>query len=200
MPQLAVVPDCALIGGYGYERLALSGRYDLYFTDSQVLITRPGLPEPKASLQYRDVLALRVDGPGAITGGGGFIGGDFGAVCAAEGMIVASALNALTTRTTIQTIIEVQDRTRDFVFFHSKETPQQLRLRLLSVEAKLREHAAQSEPASRGPSDDPLERLERLNRLYKDGALTDEEFEEAKRRIRRICDLAAGADRLAGPV
>jgi hypothetical protein len=80
IPQLAVVADCALIGGYGHDQLVLSGRYDLYFTDAEVLITRPSLPEPKASLQYRDVLALRVDGPGAITRGGGFIGGGFGVV------------------------------------------------------------------------------------------------------------------------
>ena len=79
MPQLAVVADCALIGGYGYDQLALSSRNDIHFTDSAVLITSAGLPEPKASLQYRDVLALRVDGPGAITRGGGFIGGGFGA-------------------------------------------------------------------------------------------------------------------------
>ena len=150
-----------------------------------MLITRMFSPEPVAQLPYGDLLAMRVDGPGAVTQGGGFVGGGFGLAGAAEGMIVASVLNALSTRTTIQTIVEIQDRTLDLIFFHSRATPQQLRLTLLPVEAKLRQFADEKETRQRqgDVAVDPLDRLEKLTRLHRDGALTDEEFSAAKRTL-----------------
>ncbi len=186
LPQIAEVAGCTLIGGYQYDRLTPANGYDLHFADDRVLITPSATTAILVELEYAEVLALRVDGPGAITRGGGFIGGGFGLAGAAEGMVIASVLNALTTRTTIQTIVEVQDRARDFLFFYENQTPEQLRLRLRPVEARLRQLADErdrqqrSQPVS-GP--DPVERLERLAQLHKQGALTDDEFAAAKRKL-----------------
>lgn len=184
LPRLADVSGCTLIGGYRYEGLRPDNSYNLYFVDDRVLLTPFATTAVVAEIEYAETLALRVDGPGAITQGGGFIGGGFGFGGAAEGMVIASVLNRLTTRTTIQTLIEVQDRTRDFIFFYDKETPQQLRLRVRPVEARLRQTADERERQRLSPQatfPDPVERLERLAQLHKQGALTDDEFESAKR-------------------
>lgn len=186
LPQIADVSGCALVGGYLYEELTPASSYDLHFVHDRVLITPAASSVILTQIEYVEALALRVDGPGAISRGGGFFGGGFGLAGAAEGMIIASVLNALTTRTTIQTIVEVQDRTRDFIFFSDKETPEQLRLRLRPVEARLRQLADGRDRQQQSPSPsevDPLERLERLGQLQRQGVLTDDEFEAAKREI-----------------
>jgi hypothetical protein len=54
------------------------------------------------------VTAVEICGPGARRTGGGFIGGGFDLQGAAEAMLIAAALNMLTTRTTINTVICLQ--------------------------------------------------------------------------------------------
>jgi len=44
-----------------------------------------------------------------MTTGGRFVGGGFGAKGAAEGIFVASALNSLTSRTNIESYLELQN-------------------------------------------------------------------------------------------
>jgi hypothetical protein len=62
--------------------------------------------------------------------GGGFVGGGFGAEGAAEGLLIATALNMLTTRTKIDTVLCIQG-TYGEVFFHiTTLTPEALRIRL----------------------------------------------------------------------
>lgn len=54
-----------------------------------------------------DVLALDIAGPGEVRSGGGFLGGGFGVVGAATGMLAATVLNALTTRTEVESVLRL---------------------------------------------------------------------------------------------
>lgn len=177
--QMAVLTACTLVGGYGYDTLGLSGEYDLIFSETHVLVTPPASRDVLAQIEYDDVLAFRVDGPGAVTRGGGFMGGGLGLTGAVEGMVVASVLNALTTRTKSQTIIEVQDHSVDLIFCNTNVSPDAARLRLKPVEAKIRAATA----ARLSVPSDALNQLERLAKLHREGALTNDEFDLGKAAI-----------------
>lgn len=60
------------------------------------------------AVPYVNIVAFEIGGPGARKTGGGFFGGGFGGSGAAEGMLVPAALNMLTTRTKVDTVICVQ--------------------------------------------------------------------------------------------
>jgi hypothetical protein len=186
---LAKISNLELIGGFGTDSLNLGSHYDLYFTFDTVVVAETASATTMGTLDYVDLLALKVDGPGAVTTGGGFIGGGFGVTGAVEGMIVASVLNAITTRKTVQTIVEVQDTHRDMLFLHTTHTPDRMRAMLKPVEARLRTYkrSADSNQRQEVQEVDPLARLERLVALHGSGALTQSEFETAKQRI--LADL-----------
>ena len=126
-----------------------------------------------------------MNAPDAVTSGGGPTREGLGSGSSAEGTIVASALNALTKRTTIQSLIELQDRSRDFIFATGSETPQEISGRLLAVQAKLRQvvHERDRQRGQQAVGQDPLDRLPKLADLHKQGVLTDDEFDAAKREL-----------------
>lgn len=129
-----------LVGGFGLGPFVKTRPHNLRFGEDQGIISLPGTAIE--AFPYRDVSAIAVDGE-TITTGGGFIGGGFGVEGAAEGMAVASVLNALTTRTNIKTIREMQVGQSHFAFLSTTENARTLTTRLLPVKAKLRlNHAA----------------------------------------------------------
>jgi hypothetical protein len=91
-------------------------------------------------------------------------------------MIVASILNALTSRSEIQSIIRYEARDLEAFFFHSKTTPDKLRIQLSEVVGRM--------PRSRDPQQssarDPIADLERLSQLHAQGILSDEELSVLK--------------------
>jgi hypothetical protein len=175
------VDDCVLLGGYGYDPDFEAGTScTLYFTQWGVWAAVTGSHVPCFRRSYSDSRLLDFTGPGKVTSGGGFIGGGFGLKGAAEGMVVASVLNSLTTRATVQTMIQYQAQDLEAFFFHSVETPQQLRIRLSGILGRIRS----SDGGAYGTgAPDKLSELERLGKLYKDGVLTNEEFTAMKRKV-----------------
>ena len=141
---------------------------------------------------YSEVHALELGGPGMVQTqtGGGFIGGGFGIAGAAEGMLAAAALNALTKRkkTSITTLIVLKTTTSEVVFLNQRVTPEKLQLDLTPAFLRLRmAHAAAAEapalPPASGVPADPVVRLRELAALVKEGIITDQEFQDAKKRI-----------------
>lgn len=177
---LGSIGNLALVAGFALEPLVVGRNYSLYFTDEAILVADAAAREVD-SLAHADLLALNVDGPGAVTKGGGFIGGGIG-LGAVEGMAIAGVLNALTTRTSVTTFVEIQDSSKHLLFVHSAMTPDEISLRLKTVHARMR---AQAQTASRNQQSshaqlDPIERLRRLGELHQQGILTDDEFRAAK--------------------
>ena len=173
---------CKYIGG-AYLQLRPEVLIDLAFREDRLEIydhpSTAGSP-PRETIPFSKSFKLELTGPGKVTKGGGFFGGGFGLIGAAEGMAIAGLLNAMTKKTTILTLIGIADAKCEGFFVNSTVTPDNLRRALSPVFVRLRRYEAIDEKAPPPSDDDLSSRLERLAKLHSAGALTDSEFAEAK--------------------
>jgi hypothetical protein len=187
--SLACLRQVALLGGYAPEAaIAIGERYDARFLEDRLGIFPRLHWEPLAEVPYSEVEDVEIGGPGLVRSGGGFVGGGFGAVGALEGMAVAGVLNALTTRTSITTIIRVQAVNCELFLLHTKSAPEQLRIQLSRALGAIRAAkatAAQSTQAQSVPTRpaSAAEELTKLASLLQAGLLTREEFDQFKARL-----------------
>lgn len=177
---LEQVTTCVLLGGYGLGDGAAAGEPCTLFFTAQELVVIGDRAIFEIRSPYARARELEFGGPGVVKTGGRFIGGGFGLTGAAEGMIVASVLNSLTSRTKIHTMIRYQANDLEAFFFHSVETPDQLRIRLSGVLSRIR--TSENTPPT-SASTDKVAELERLGRLHQDGVLSADEFAQMKRQI-----------------
>lgn len=136
-----------------------------------------------ARISYSTISALEIGGPGAQRTGGGFYGGGFGLTGAAEGMLVASALNMLTTRTHVTTVICLQTADAELFVRHTKLTPDALRIRLSSVFVRLRaatDWQATPRPVAGADNEDIISKLDKLSGLLDRGLIDRAEFDRLK--------------------
>jgi hypothetical protein len=179
-PDLCVLTGCTVIGGYGHEMPA-GTHVNVRFGANDALLTVPG--GETSVIPYRDVTALEVEGQGAVRTGGGFFGGGFGAQGAVEGMLVASVLNSLTTKTKIETIVGLRTNDWQLFLFWDRATPDTLKRHLAPVFARL-ETAHQTKAQDYSvPTSGVAGELAKLDELHKSGALDAAEFAEAKKRV-----------------
>ncbi len=180
------LPSCVLLGGYGYTDGATPGAHvDLHFTNWGIWMTYAGEVSPLLRCSYETVDALQLEG-GAVRKGGGYVGGGFGVLGAAEGMAIAGLLNTLTASTKIQTTIRVESKAAEVFLFTDIATPQQLTMRLAQARGRIRDSAltATPPPASASPEHlDVTDRLLRLGEMLDKGQLTTDEFAQAKARL-----------------
>jgi predicted RNA-binding Zn-ribbon protein involved in translation (DUF1610 family) len=173
-----VLIGCTVAGGYGHD-FSAGSRCNIFFDRDHARVSGDG---SALDLAYEG-MTLEIGGPGEVTSGGGFFGGGFGARGAAEGMAIASVLNALTTKTNIQTVVGIETNDCQLVVMWDKATPEQLKLTLAPVNGHIKSARKKVETSSASRSADPVEQLERLAELQKAGALNPEEFEAAKRKV-----------------
>jgi hypothetical protein len=176
-----------LLGGYVTKADLLAGeRYDVRFMEDRLVVCRCRLAEVLAEVAFTDVDDVEIGGPGLVKSGGGFIGGGFGVTGAVEGMAVAAVLNALTTRTSIKTVVRVQAADCELFFLHTQATPEQTRIdlslplgaiRSAQASARAHKHRESLRPAS------PVEDLARLASMLESGLLTRDEFDHLKARL-----------------
>lgn len=132
-------------------------------------------------IDFRSISKLEITGPGKTTSGGGFVGGGFGVEGAAEGILIASILNVLTTHTKNETYLTVRFDNEELILHVAKLSP--LELRVLLSPAMI---AADAAAGARDRSDSSLSaEIERLGRLHREGSLSDEEFVAAKAAVLR---------------
>jgi hypothetical protein len=123
-----------------------------------------------------DLWEFVASGPGEVTEGGGFFGGGFGVQGALKGMLITSALNELTTRTSVSSLLRIVTRSWSVVLVSDTLTPDQL-----NSMAPVTIPPGATPPA---PEDASLDvQLANLARLHVQGALTDDEFAAAKRKL-----------------
>lgn len=128
---IAKLSDVALLGGYAPERTIVIGdHYDLWFGDGKFVVFPRWGGTPLMEVRYTDIEDIEIGGPGVVKRGGGYVGGGFSAVGALEGMAIAGVLNALTTRTSIVTVVRIQAMTSELFLLHTKSTPDTLRMEL----------------------------------------------------------------------
>jgi hypothetical protein len=134
-------------------------------------------------LPFEGLLSLEISGPGTVTTNAGMIGGGFGIEGALKGMLVAALVNKLTEKSTTNTFLRLSTTGSAEVLLHTSQSePQALRLTLSRavVHLEANKQKVLSKAASAG---DVSENLARLHRLLEQGALTDEEYATAKKRL-----------------
>jgi hypothetical protein len=179
---LAIVRHCRVLGGHGLAPRA-GETWDLLLLDTELLLH--SALGGRCSIDYAAISALEVGGPGATRSGGGFFGGGLGAQGAAEGMLVAAALNLLTTRSRIDTVICLQTDAAELFLHHGETPPDALRMQLSPVFTKLRQLASArsaDSDLSAGQASDRhvIDRLDKLAGLLERGLITDDEFARLK--------------------
>jgi hypothetical protein len=180
---LVYLERVALLGGYAPDAaLAIGERYDTRFLTDRVGIFSPGLSEPLHETAYRDIEDVDIGGPGLVRAGGGFVGGGFGAVGALEGMAIAAVLNALTTRTSIKTILRVQARQSELFLLYSKSIPEQLRIELSQPLGVIRATKPNQQVAA---SHSSTAELSKLAEMLQSGLIAREEFDHFKADLMR---------------
>ena len=172
---LAVVAGCKVLGGHGLPVQAADSLTLIFKNDELVLVRG----EPVAEVPYADIAALEIGGPGAQRHGGGFIGGGFGVAGAAEGMLIGAALNLLTTRTTVSTVVCLKTRSAELFLHTSNQTPDVLRMRLSPVFTILRQLEV-DQGAAQADGGNAVDRLAKLAELLEKDLITREEFDKMK--------------------
>ena len=140
-----------------------------------------GVGQTTVALPYGRVVEVKVSGSGAWTSGGGFEGGGFGVGGAITGMAIGAALNALTTRSGVETIISVVYDEGELHFLSRTVTPDKLDRDLSVVRTALRRQVAST--AADPPALDLHARLMELAALKEKGLLDDAEFATLKAKL-----------------
>lgn len=163
-----------VLGGAGWEAkakqklLMTADETDLYLGDAtkaeETVI-------PLAALSQ-----VQIAGAGTIQSGGGFGGGGFGGEGFLIGAGIATVLNALTTRTTTETVIYLRFRNEELVLLNDELSPEAMRIRLSPIYVALPESEIKQNP-------DISTQLAKLSELKNQGLLSEEEFALAKRKL-----------------
>jgi len=184
--QDRLLERCIFLGGAA-PPLIVRTAYDFLIQTDRIEIwlnPAPATGEPAMTHVIGPHLSVEISGPGAVSRGGGFFGGGFGAKGAVEGMAIASVLNSMTTRTSITTLITVADDASEAFFLHQSATPEEVRRHLSPLFVSLR-RARLGERTADASKDtaDLTSRLAVLAQLHGAGSLSDAEFETAKKSV-----------------
>lgn len=178
--------EVAYLGGHVPGSAIRPGeRYDVRFLEDRLMVSACRQAEVLAEVPYGQVEDVEIGGPGLVKTGGGFVGGGFGARGAIEGMAVAAMLNALTTRTSIKTIVRIQGTSCELFLLHTRMTPEQVRIRMSHPLGAIR--SARAAEVAGGihfqglaVSRSPVEELAKLAGMLEKGLLTREELDLMK--------------------
>lgn len=109
----------------------------IYLTDANTKFDTP--------IPISEVIDIEIGGPGAQTSSAGVMGGGFGLQGAATGIAIASAINLLTTRSSVNTLIRLATTDSELFLHTSAIEPTAARMHLSALFVKL----------NRRPSDAP---------------------------------------------
>jgi hypothetical protein len=187
--------DTRLVGGFtlvGGTGLSIKGGTVcsvVTFPDAVRVVAEVG-DEAQMVIPYEKLTDVELGG-GATTTGGGFVGGGFGLGGAAEGMLIASALNAATRKTTVNTGMHIGSTDAEVLLHHGELTPAAIRQQMSPLFTRLEaaRRAREVGPSPQQEAEDPITQLERLARLRESGILSEEEFQAARaRQVRRLTE------------
>ena len=186
--SIASLRNLVYLGGYVPESPITAGqRCDVRFGEDRLLVFASHRADVLAEIPYSQVEDVEIGGPGLVRSGGGFSGGGFGLGGAIEGMAIAAVLNAMTTRTSITTIMRIQGTGCELFLLDSRLTPDRLRIEMSRtlgvIRAARADEAARPSPEARTVSPSPVEELAKLADMLEKGLLTREEFDLMKAKI-----------------
>jgi len=166
-----------LVGGYNTE-MPPGTAVVFAFGSTGIYVCTGGMLYSWPATQVESVTA---GGPGVQSTGGAWIGGGFGPTVALEGMLVASILNKLTTKTTVNTLVHAVRHGAEYIVHTQVATPNELNLELSALQGRIAHVKRQAASAASRPG--MAEELAKLAALHQTGALSDDEFAAAKQRI-----------------
>lgn len=124
------------------------------------------------------ITLLEISGEGTVTTNAGVVGGGFGVEGFIKGAIVAEVLNAATTINSTNTFLRIMTTDSELYFHTSEREPAQLQILFSKVFVHINS-AKTKKTNSTGISEELL----KLHSLFKDGILTQDEFDVAKRNL-----------------
>jgi DNA-directed RNA polymerase subunit RPC12/RpoP len=148
------------------------------FSSDGARITSSGVEE---FVPYADIHALQIGGSTTHSTAGVF-GGGFGVAGAAEGMLAASVINSLTSKTTVYSLVRLAARAAEYVFVSHVVDSGSLDMMLTPVQFRIR-HAQAAPSSSPTPATSVADELAKLAQLRDAGVLSDAEFTAAKARL-----------------
>jgi hypothetical protein len=177
----------AYLGGYVPESAITPGwLYDVLLLEDRLVVFAHRKAKVLTEVPYSQVEDVEIGGPGLVKTGGRFVGGGFGATGAVEWMAIAAVLNALTTRTSVKTVVRIQGTSCELFLLHTKLTPEQFRIAMSrplgairSARATQTAGATQHETPAAAPS--PVQELTKL------AARLEEGLDPARRCCRPRC-------------
>jgi hypothetical protein len=181
--------DAVLLGGYLPDIEIFTGkRHHVMFFEDRFWLVLGSTSVPQVAVPYSEIEDIEIGGPGIVRTGGGFVGGGLGAIGAIEGMGIASILNGLTSRTSIETILRIQGTGFEIFLLYANATPERLRIELSrplaafrSVRASHAVGVAQDQMSSKSTSS--VDELIKLADMLEKGLLTRDEFDLMKVKI-----------------
>ena len=173
-----VLAGCTVIGGHSHS-IDPGARVTVTFDADHIALAVVG--GETTIIPYSDVVTFEIEGRGVVKSGTRLMGGGFGLAGAAAGMLAATAINSLTSKTNIETVINIQADTKAVILFYDQVDPTNLKLQLSPAIARI-EAAKRKAGSSPAPSN-PVAQLAQLDELHKSGALSSGEFAKAKARI-----------------
>lgn len=186
IPMAIYLEQCTFLGGCGYT-FAVGQRLEVRFSSDAIRL-QASEEGGAAEIFYPELVDLAVTGPGAVSTGGGFIGGGFGFEGALKGMAISAVLNLLTSRTKVHTFLQIVTHQGEVFLHYGGLDPGALRIVLSPVFTRLRRTDAGWLAA----------RLQRLDALRSQGAVSEEQFASLKARLLSVPRLTALED-IASP-
>jgi hypothetical protein len=185
---LAFMPEVVFLGGYlPGAGLTAGAMYDARFLHDRLVIYPCGESQVLADLPYSLIESVHIGGPGLVRTGGGFSGGGFGVVGAAEGIAIAGILNALTSRTKIRTVVRVEATGAELFILNTKVEPDSLRISLSRALGSIRQARPAPGAAAIGPElprpGSVVDELSRIAGMLESGLLSRQEFDQLKARL-----------------
>lgn len=168
--------EFVVLGGSGWEQL--TGEKHIISIDAEKIYIGNLSTLNETAIPIDDVIDLDISGPGKVTSDAGISGGGFGVEGALKGIAIATVVNLLTTHSSTKTIIRIGYQKSEIAFITSQMDLEQARLYFSGVFVRIKSRSnANENPISISGE------LMKLSELKNSGALTDNEFIQAKAKI-----------------
>jgi hypothetical protein len=139
--------------------------------------------EKLLTIPFTQLTLLEINGPGKVDSNLGLSGGGFGVEAAAEGILIASVVNALTSISTINTYLKIGFYESEALLHLKSIEPSQLRIILSPAFAYINNRINENYRSQNTLSVSLSSEIEKLGDLKKIGILSEEEFVAAKKRL-----------------
>lgn len=168
-----------VMGGSGWD--VTKGEVLLLSCRTESLCLSNIQTEKEIKILFSELVGAEVTGPGTKSSNVGLIGGGFGVEGAVKGILAATVINALTTRSKTNTFLRLATNSTEVMLHISALEPTELRL-VLSPAFVQMEANKQIGATHSGRNDVMLsDEIEKLHRMFRDGILTEGEFILAKK-------------------